>query len=68
MDCHGDQWPRTRAVFDRYSIASDEDLRQPVRATTEHLAAQPSRRRRSLSTRENQNRQNLGTVIKEGGP
>ena len=32
---------RTRAVFDRYNITSDEDLRQAVRLTTEHLASQP---------------------------
>jgi hypothetical protein len=32
---------RTRAIFDRYNITSDEDLRQAVKQTTEHLAAQP---------------------------
>jgi hypothetical protein len=32
---------RTRAIFDRYNIASDEDLRQAVKQTTEHLATQP---------------------------
>jgi integrase len=31
---------RTRAVFDRYNISSDDDLRQAVKQTTEHLAAQ----------------------------
>ena len=34
---------RTRAVFDRYNITSDDDLRQAVRQTTEHLAAQPAK-------------------------
>src|SRR5262245_31926812 len=32
---------RTRAIFDRYNITSDDDLRQAVRQTTEHLKAQP---------------------------
>jgi integrase len=36
---------RTRAIFDRYNITSDEDLRQAVRQTTEHLAAQPAERK-----------------------
>jgi integrase len=36
---------RTRAVFDRYNIISDEDLRQAVRQTTEHLAAQSTERK-----------------------
>jgi hypothetical protein len=36
---------RTRNIFDRYNITSDEDLREAVRATTEHLAAQPANRK-----------------------
>jgi hypothetical protein len=36
---------RTRAIFDRYNIASDEDLRQAVKQTTEHLATQPAKRK-----------------------
>ena len=32
---------RTRAVFDRYNITNDEDVRAAIRQTTEHLAAQP---------------------------
>src|SRR5207245_1544453 len=31
---------RTRAIFDRYNITSDEDLRQAVKQTASHLAAQ----------------------------
>jgi hypothetical protein len=34
---------RTRAVFDRYNISSDDDLRQAVKQTTEHLSAEPTR-------------------------
>ena len=34
---------RTRAVFDRYNISSDDDLRQAVIQTTEHLAAERAR-------------------------
>ena len=34
---------RTRAIFDRYNITSDEDLRQAVRQTQEHLT-QPTAR------------------------
>jgi hypothetical protein len=33
---------RTRAIFDRYNITSDEDLRQAVRQTQEHLSTQPA--------------------------
>src|SRR5262249_38025939 len=36
---------RTRAVFDRYNITSDEDLRQAMKQTTEHLAVQPVQRK-----------------------
>jgi len=36
---------RTRAVFDRYNITSDEDLRQAVKQTTERLATQPADRK-----------------------
>src|SRR5262249_36890761 len=36
---------RTRAVFDRYNITSDEDLRQAVKQTTEHLATQSAERK-----------------------
>ena len=35
---------RTRAVFDRYNITSDDDLRQAVKQTQEHLSAQPTLR------------------------
>lgn len=34
---------RTRAIFDRYNITSDEDLRQAVKQTREHLKAQLER-------------------------
>src|SRR5262249_1370761 len=33
---------RTRAIFDRYNITSDDDLRQAVRQTQEHLNTQPA--------------------------
>src|SRR5262249_15671770 len=36
---------RTRAIFDRYNITSDEDLRQAVKQTTDHLAVQPVERK-----------------------
>jgi hypothetical protein len=36
---------RTRSAFDRYNITSDEDLRQAVKQTTEHVAAQPKLRK-----------------------
>lgn len=35
---------RTRAVFDRYNITADDDLRQAVGQTEEHLKAQPVER------------------------
>ena len=35
---------RTRAIFDRYNITSDDDLRQAVIRTQEHLKAQPASR------------------------
>jgi len=35
---------RTRAIFDRYNITSDEDLRQAVRQTQEHLNTRPTTR------------------------
>jgi integrase len=36
---------RTRAIFDRYNITSDDDLRQAVKQTTSHLAAQSADRK-----------------------
>ena len=33
---------RTRAIFERYNITSDDDLRQAVKQTQEHLNAQPA--------------------------
>jgi hypothetical protein len=36
---------RTRSVFDRYNITSDEDIRQAVKQTAEHVNAQPVLRR-----------------------
>jgi integrase len=36
---------RTRAIFDRYNITSDEDLRQAVKQTQEHLKSQPAKRK-----------------------
>jgi integrase len=35
---------RTRVIFDRYNITSDDDLRQAVKQTASHLAAQPANR------------------------
>ena len=32
---------KTRAIFERYNITSEEDLRQAVKQTTEHVNAQP---------------------------
>ena len=36
---------RTRAIFDRYNISSDEDLRQALKQTQEHVNAQPTTRK-----------------------
>jgi integrase len=33
---------KTRAIFDRYNITSDDDQRQAIRQTSEHLAALPT--------------------------
>jgi integrase len=33
---------RTRAIFDRYNITSDEDLREAMRQTQDHLNTQPT--------------------------
>lgn len=33
---------RTRSIFDRYNITSEEDLRDAMRRTTEYVHAQPS--------------------------
>jgi hypothetical protein len=43
---------KTRAIFDRYNITSDEDLRQAVRQTQEHLNTQPPSRN-VVATRRN---------------
>jgi hypothetical protein len=56
---------RTRAVFDRYNITSDEDLRQAVKQTTEHLATQPADRKIVSIRSENQHK--TGTIVKKGG-
>jgi hypothetical protein len=36
---------KTRAMFDKYDIASDEDPRQAVKQTAEHVKAQPAARK-----------------------
>jgi hypothetical protein len=39
---------RTREIFERYNITSDEDLRQAVKQTAEHLSAQNDRAEKSF--------------------
>jgi hypothetical protein len=36
---------RTRSIFDRYNITSDDDLRQAVKQTLEYVKAQPAARK-----------------------
>jgi hypothetical protein len=36
---------RTRSIFDRYNITSDDDLRQAVKQTLEYVKAQPAERK-----------------------
>ena len=36
---------RTRSVFDRYNITSDDDLREAVKRTEEHVNSLPAERK-----------------------
>jgi hypothetical protein len=36
---------RTRSIFDRYNITSDDDLRQAAKQTLEYVKAQPAERK-----------------------